>query len=86
MNFLREYGIKYVMDDLAVIRNQLDMTNRELFDSSFEDIVYNYMISLQEENLIDETDNISYSYSDSRQQELFSDEDFDPSFREHCKN
>lgn len=32
------------------------------------------------------TGTIQYSYTDSRQQELFSDEDFDPSFAEHCKH
>ena len=44
------------------------------------------MICIEANEYYYEDDNIQYSYSDKRQQELFSDEDFDPSFREHCKN
>ena len=76
----------FLVEDFITIANDLDYTNQEMFRHLFKDLLYDVMNVYLENGIIDESDNIEYSYTDSRQQELFSDEDFDPSFREHCKN
>lgn len=82
VSFLTEDNLVSVMSTLAVIRNQLDIMHSELFNTQFEDLIYDYMVSMQEDGLFNEIDNVSYLYSNKRQQELFSDEDFELSEEE----
>ena len=78
----------FLVEQLPIIKDGLDITNSQMFKYKFKDLLYDIMDYYKQEDLIDENDNIQYSYSDKRQQELFSDEDFkfDPSFAEHCKH
>jgi hypothetical protein len=57
-------------------------------DSSlnFIDMLYEYMENIIEDvGEFDELYNIEYSYTDKRQLELFSDEDVDYKYMNHCK-
>jgi hypothetical protein len=69
------------------MRDDLDITNSKMFKLPFKEFLYKSMSVLQSQGLIDDEDNIEYSYTDKRQLELFSDDDFeyDPSYAEHCK-
>jgi hypothetical protein len=55
--------------------------------TKIETVLYDYINMLKDDGLLDESDNIEYYYTDKRQLELFSDEDFeyDSSYAEHCK-
>ena len=54
--------------------------------SNFIDMLYKYMENIIEDiGEFDELYNIEYSYTDKRQLELFSDEDVDYKYMNHCK-
>jgi hypothetical protein len=70
----------------TIFTDTQDITKSEAFKMSFDNLLYGYMSELDENDMLDERDNIQYSYTDDRQLELFSDEDVNYEFMNHCKH
>lgn len=83
--FLIDNNLLNVMEDLLCIFGELGLSDSEVFRYEFKDLLYDYMSNFDDADLIDERDNIQYSYTDDRQLELFSDEDVDYKYMNHCK-
>jgi hypothetical protein len=76
----------FATEIFTVFTDTQEITNSEAFKMSFDDLLYGYMSELDERGFLDEEDNIQYSYADDRQLELFSDEDVNYEFMNHCKH
>ena len=84
--FLIDNNLLSVIEDLYNIFSEIDLSSSEAFRYEFKNLLYDYMDNYADLGLLDERDNIQYSYSDNRQQELFSDEDVNYEFMNHCKH
>jgi hypothetical protein len=66
VKFLIDNDLYGFVETLVNMAGQLDLSNYDLFKYKFKDLLYDLMVNYKENGVIDESDNIEYSYTDSR--------------------